>query len=442
MTDLPALAGRLHPLLVHLPIGLVAGALLLGLWRRFRPAQAPDAALALLWTAAAASALLSVLSGLLHASAGGYAGELLSTHRLGGISLAALTTLLALLRLQGGAAAWQRRTRDGLAAATGALLLYTGHSGGSLTHGPGYLTAAGDDAEAVPARRLPPVVDSMELFADAVLPILQARCTGCHNPSRQKGGLLLTGHADILRGGKSGAGLVPGNPSASEILRRVSLPPDHEAFMPAEGRAPLTAAQRSILEWWIAKGAPASMPLAAHPPDDRMRKALDEHLRRSRDAAPDTEVPAAAARDIEALASAGFRVGRITAAGPWLQVKAADTSRPDLAVLARVRAQLRWLDLPACGLTDADLGALADLDALVRLDLSRNPVGDEGVASLGGLRHLEYLNLYGTRVTGRSLDRLTALPSLQRLYVWDTGIDSLPPSQPLRPGLEIVWKTE
>jgi len=440
MTDLPALAGRLHPLLVHLPIGLVTGALLLGLWRRRRPAPPPDAALAVLWTAAAASALLSVGSGLLHARDGGYADDLLAAHRLGGIALATFTTLAAAAHALPGTVA--PALRRALAAANLGLLLYTGHAGGALTHGPGYLLPDATPAPEAAAPRPVTVVDSMDLFSDAVMPILQTHCTGCHNPAKRKGDLLLTTHADILRGGRSGTALVAGDPAASEILRRVSLPPGHPEAMPTDGRTPLTAAQRTILQGWVEQGAPASLPLARHPPDDRLRKALDEHLRRRLDTQPDSGVPAAAPRDTEALQAGGFHVRRITAAGPWLHLKAADSTRPDLARLASVRAQLRWLDLPACGLTDADIAALASLDALVRLDLSRNPVGDAGVAHLDGLRHLEYLNLYGTRITRQCLRRLSALPALRRLYVWDSRVDSLPTSPAPRAGLDIVWKTD
>jgi hypothetical protein len=39
-------------------------------------------------------------------------------------------------------------------------------------------------------------------------------------------------------------------------LSRVTLPSDDEAFMPAEGKTPLTDAQVRIIEWWIAAGAP------------------------------------------------------------------------------------------------------------------------------------------------------------------------------------------
>jgi hypothetical protein len=49
--------------------------------------------------------------------------------------------------------------------------------------------------------------------------------------------------------------VVPGKPEASELLRRVKLPRDHDEAMPADDGPGLTAAEILILERWIAGGA-------------------------------------------------------------------------------------------------------------------------------------------------------------------------------------------
>ena len=55
----------------------------------------------------------------------------------------------------------------------------------------------------------------------------------------------------VAEGGKV---IVAGNTEASELLRRISLDPQADEFMPAEGKPPLTAQQREIIRWWIAAG--------------------------------------------------------------------------------------------------------------------------------------------------------------------------------------------
>ena len=41
---------------------------------------------------------------------------------------------------------------------------------------------------------------------------------------------------------------------------------------------------------------------------------------------------------------------------------------------------------------------------------------------LASLSQLEYLNLYGTRITDKSLKSLSALKNLRQLFVWQTGV--------------------
>lgn len=440
MTEFYIYFGRFHPLLVHLPIGLICGAILLDMWRRYRPVTGPDSALSLIWTAAAISAILSALTGYVHANGNDYAKESLETHKWAGIGLAALSAVAAFVHLFDRAGVWMRLMRTILVSATIGLLIYTGHGGGSLTHGTDYLSISALVEEGPETAARVVSIDSTDLFADAVMPILQTKCTGCHNPSKKKGGLLLTDHTVILRGGKTGAGVVPGDATASELFRRISLPSDHQEFMPTEGRMPLTGTQRDILEWWIEKGAPAAMPLAKMPPDARMRDVLEDYFQLHRDPLLDLNVEPASEGDLEVLRMAGFQVSRIISTGHLLEVRYADSVKPDLSLLRRAREQLVWLQLPNCGLTDADMKDIAELDKLFRLNLNRNPIGDSGIVFLKGLQRLEHLNLYGTRITENSLGIFNGFPALKKLFVWDSRIDSNSLVADARPGLEIVYR--
>jgi uncharacterized membrane protein len=441
MTEFYIYFGRLHPLLVHLPIGLIIGALLLDGWRMMKPASGSDASLSVIWTAAALSAILSAMTGYVHANGDGYAEEILSLHRIGGISLAVITTMIAAAYVFNSSLIRRRLIRIPLLSFIFGLMVYTGHGGGSLTHGADYLnfSAASEVEPSTTVRRTS--IDAVELFNDAVIPILQTKCVSCHNATKRKGDLLLVSHASIMKGGKSGPGVISGDPTASELFRRVSLPSDHKEFMPTEGRMPLTENQRAILEWWIAKGAAASMPVAKHTPDARMKELLEEYFQIHRDAMLDMVSEPVSEDDLEDLRAAGFRVNRISAAGSWLDIKYEDSTRPDLDVLRRVRDQLVWLQVSDCGLTDEDMSSIAELNNLVRLNISQNAIGDAGVSKLQGLNQLEYLNLYSTRISKSSLNLFSSgFPKLKKLYVWDTVIDTIQPG--VRKGLDIIYRLD
>jgi mono/diheme cytochrome c family protein len=91
-------------------------------------------------------------------------------------------------------------------------------------------------------------------FDRDVWPILKAKCVTCHGPEDHFNELRLDSKDAILKGGKNGKILTPGDPTKSPMYVRVSLPPDDLDIMPAEGD-PLTAAQIDTIKRWIAEGA-------------------------------------------------------------------------------------------------------------------------------------------------------------------------------------------
>ena len=58
-----------------------------------------------------------------------------------------------------------------------------------------------------------------------------------------------------MKGGKDGQVIVAGKPDKSLLLQRVTLPPDHKQFMPAEGKPPLQPEEIAWIRAWIQQGA-------------------------------------------------------------------------------------------------------------------------------------------------------------------------------------------
>jgi len=98
-------------------------------------------------------------------------------------------------------------------------------------------------------------------FADdssSPLELLETHCVRCHGGANIKGGLDLTTREGLLRGGESGATVVPGDPDSSLLLQTIQH--EHEPFMPyKEGK--LSAASIDQLATWIKSGVPFSRPL-------------------------------------------------------------------------------------------------------------------------------------------------------------------------------------
>jgi mono/diheme cytochrome c family protein len=92
-----------------------------------------------------------------------------------------------------------------------------------------------------------------------VYPILLRRCTACHGLLRKEGNLDLRTKASLLRGGKSGPGMVPGKPEESLIVKRVrsaQMPP-RDRLVEASVKL-IEPGEVEVLVRWIAAGAPES----------------------------------------------------------------------------------------------------------------------------------------------------------------------------------------
>jgi len=96
-------------------------------------------------------------------------------------------------------------------------------------------------------------------FSRDILPILSDHCFACHGPdaAARKGGLRLDVREGAIGPGKSGkVAIVPGNPKASEVVRRTLTADADDLMPPPESHRPLSKDQIAILTRWIAEGAP------------------------------------------------------------------------------------------------------------------------------------------------------------------------------------------
>ncbi|HUQ69643.1 MAG TPA: c-type cytochrome domain-containing protein [Planctomycetaceae bacterium] len=124
--------------------------------------------------------------------------------------------------------------------------------------------ASAEDAKPATADAAKPVS-----YYRQVRPLLQRHCSGCHQPAKDGGKLVLTSVESFQKGGENGAGFVAGKPDDSLILDYiVGDPPE----MP-RGADPLTAAQVAVIKDWIVQGAKDDTPATAretisaeHPP--------------------------------------------------------------------------------------------------------------------------------------------------------------------------------
>jgi uncharacterized membrane protein/mono/diheme cytochrome c family protein/YHS domain-containing protein len=431
--DIVLFLGHLHPLLVHLPIGLVLLVGVIELLARTTRFKTANSNAGLILAMAVPAAAFAAVCGWLLSQAGGYQDKLLQWHKWFGIATAATCALAAMFyRLD------LKKLYRWTLFPTVCLLVVAGHFGGSLTHGSDYFVRyapaslrslfAGRSKTATPATNRVDVA-ALPAFQSVVQPVLQQNCVSCHGPEKAKGGLRLDTAQALLKGGKSGPAVVVGKSAESELIKRIRLPLTDDDHMPPNGKPQPGSDDLAVLQWWVDAGAPADKKIAELKAPGRIALILAAKL--GTPAPAEKVVAPKPLNDVLALsanlsADQSIAITPLSPKDPWLQCNASvagtNFGDRDLSKLSAIGPNLRWLDLGGTAVTDTGLVQLASMPNLSRLHLERTHITDSGLANLASLHQLEYLNLYGTEVTDAGLDQLQAISKLKQLYLWQTKV--------------------
>src|SRR6187402_1132173 len=104
----------------------------------------------------------------------------------------------------------------------------------------------------------PPAMTSRVDFTRQIRPLLSDRCFKCHGPdaSRRKAKLRLDVREGAFKKLDGGWAVVkPGDPSKSELVRRITTDDTEDMMPPPESKLSLTADEKALLMRWVAEGA-------------------------------------------------------------------------------------------------------------------------------------------------------------------------------------------
>lgn len=411
--------GRMHAMVVHLPIVLILLAAVLEVTRFHVKKSGAASYFGITRELLFAGSLLSglvVVMGIFLGREDAYDTQAVTLHKWSGVLVFFLSLILFVTREQSWFSAVHAR---GGAALLAGSILAAGHFGGSLTHGESFVLqplASSLVADAV-------IRDTLA-FDHVVKPILESRCRSCHNPLKNKGRLLLSDSASIVRGGKSGPLFVAGDPEKSLLIQRIALPLDEKKHMPPSDKPQLTEEEKTILHHWIRSGAAFQTRVMDLPASDSFRIVAVQMLEQRAVREDQFDFPSAASETIERLNS-NYRVIRpVSRNSPAVTVNVYNHSLYSSTMieeLSAIRQQIVALDLGNMPVTDEDLRHIALLTNLRRLNLNFTSITGDGLARLRVLQRLEHLSIAGT-TTGYSEVKglLGSLPDLRRLAIWET----------------------
>ena len=474
-------------LLLHLPIGALCAIWFVELLLENKGDKHKNPTMALLQVLLLLTSILTLVLGIAYAAGGDYGSEIDAHARWGYLFSGGvgISHICYWIHYKQGRPGTHLIYIFALLATTLAMLA-TGHHGGELIHGKGFLTkafkpapareqhpaAAAPSATATAqpaaqaARRSGPIAPQRSEPTAAPMPrpssgsaapapqqaptpstpeagdphtalfenaqaVFNRHCTKCHGPSKQKGNYRLDHKHAIQLGGKSQrAAIVPGQPDQSELLRRMRLPRSDDEVMPPNSKAPVAAADIDAVRQWIAAGAdwPEASEVAhaqstAPKIGDANTDQWIEQINRT-----------GAKAEYNAWGDHSVRVD--------LGVVDVGQLPNALQQLQACRHHLSWIDASHLTLPADFFVTLPHFPKLERLHLDGSNVSDRDLATLRQLPNLHYLNLYNTQVSDRGLNQLQTCPSLQRLYLGQTkvtkaGIQKL---QRAHPELQIIHR--
>ncbi len=465
--------GHFHPVIVHLPIGMLVIAIILYLFSQKTDESLRQKAISPIFFWSFVGATFSCLMGWALSQTGEYDEEALSLHQWLGVATAVISLAMTYMSKYWSDDKTMSKLFKPSLWTTLSLIILTGHFGGNLTHGSDYLTSylpqpvrgwvgmASRPEKSETGEIIPKITNIQQaiVYQDLVQPVLKQKCWSCHNSEKQKGKLRMDTPEFLTKGGEDGQIVKAGFPLESEIIKRLLLADSDEHHMPPKGKTPLTEDEIAVLHWWVQNGADFNKKVASIPTDPRIKTILVKYSKGTSNEGPylspvyKLNISEADETDLKKLRSFGLLVDLAAKDLPFLEINAVNANKigdKELSEISKIREQLVSLKIGSSKISDALFDVISEMPILIHLDLNHTKVTDKGINKLVTLPYLESINLYGTKITDAGLLNLAKIKSLKRIFVWqsnvtDAGINQfkkLRPNVQLDNGFKGKWPLE
>ena len=426
--------GRLHILILHLPIGILLLAVLLEWIHHLKIVIIPKNVRTLIYGLGALSAIMASASGYMLSVNGDYAIGITDNHMWAGL----LTTLIALLLF------WfsHKNVFEGIRW-MGILMIIsiivTGHLGGTLTHGEGYLFGSSNSNanQSFPVFKISNIEEA-KLYPDLIQPVLDAKCVNCHGLNKRKGKLRLDKESFLKKGGKSGKMLVGVEPNESELLRRIQLPLQHDDHMPPKKKPQLTEDEIKLIHWWIGKGSNFSSTLKELEAVDSIKQLVSRIVNANKQlnnadhdevlpaVLPVVEVNMPTQKTLSELAALNIVALKAGKDSPFLELNFVNVEKIEplhWKLMNEVQSNIIRLKMTGLNIKDEDLKHISKMNNLMRLYLDQTEITDVGLHQISSLAELRYLNINNTEISNAGIESLNRLKNLKTIYTYQTNVN-------------------
>jgi uncharacterized membrane protein len=423
--------GHFHPVIVHLPIGVLLVAIFMQWLSRKEKYKGVRTAIAPILLFGSIAAIVACVTGYFLSISDDYDQSSVNWHMWMAIGVVLVSLILYTKEVNPKVEVSSKF----LSIVLVILITVTGHFGGTLTHGSDYLSKpffklfSGDS---VANTAIKPVANVQEalVYDDVIKPILETKCYSCHNQNKQKGKLRMDDITLLLKGGKNGKIIDFENVDSSEMLQRLLLPTDNEHHMPPKEKPQPTESQIALLHWWIRNKADFKKKVKEVEQPEKIKPLLlalqkPVIIKKQVLALPAAAVEKGDDKVIQQLTEKGFVVLPVAQNTNYLMATLTDANKvikKDVELLGKLSKQVISLKINNSTFESEAVEALSKLSNLRKLNLANTNLTDKELPFLNSLQHLQNLNLTGTKVSTQAILQLQKLKELKTMYLYQTNI--------------------
>ena len=411
------LLGRFHPLIVHLPVGMLILAFVMEIASRQKRLKYLKPAIPFVLLITILSAIFAWFTGWIMPKEGAFDEEIVRYHFWSSL---AMTVITILVYLTSGKKSKFHQFYFPFFMLAMILLAVTGHYGGSLTHGVDHLTAPIGQEKPVKTSN----VNNLLIYQDIIQPIIKLKCTSCHNQVKKKGGLILSTVEGLKKGGDNGPIYFKGDIEKSSLISYLHLPLEDKKHMPPKGRVQLTKDEIKLLTWWVQESANFENKVGDVNQPEEISPILQKYHSSNEDLNT-SNLKRISENEIAELAEHGILAYPLNTESPLLIVNMARNeklSKSQFRKLKPIAENIVELDLSFSNLDDKLMSYLPKYKNLQKLKIQNSNITSAGLAYLEELEHLKLLNLYGTKVDDDGFESLKKIKNLSEVYLWETKV--------------------
>jgi len=403
--------GRMHPLILHFPVAFISLLVILNLLKKQLDAISFEKINLFLLFLTSLSTTIATLMGLL-LSLEETGSELMILHKWIGISISFMIYGLVVF--------YKHKTFfKALLYLSFTSVIFAGHYGAGLTHGTNFIT------EPIISAYKPKQDLNSSVYNFFIQPILDKKCTSCHNDQKLKGNLNLSSLKAISEGGKNGPLWLAHQPEKSNFIERLNLPLEHKKHMPPNGKPQLTQKEIELIKVWIQQGVNDTISYHGLKKGDTLKNLITKKWLQKSKLKKTYNFSFASKESIDNLNSPFRNIKQEAPTSPAINVAIYGRSTfntKSLTELSEIQEQITNLNLSKLPIQKKELEFVSTLKNLEKLVLNGSDIKSNDIKELAACTLLNSISLSNTNVDASILTTLEKLKNLKEVFVWNTSI--------------------